>query len=321
MNYNFRLRLTLLLVLIVVLLLSAIGCVSKLQTKSLEIPDTQSLEEQTSAPVRDLVLSYIHNERTEDGSSVYFASDEPDEPQERDFRIDSLVYAGETNLQETVGVAYEIKYSLYWLTRSSRDAEGVYGWHQNTSSYVILSRSGYGNRWDRVLGISYEPDSNKKIEDIILEVAYGIWDIDMSVKFDDHPCFVGPGSVYIPLEEEPSIEILKEYEPIYAEGDYWLQLNYEGLTVWCCHNAADGTNRVYNIETVRTDVATYHGIRIGMGRDKVLSAYLAINDTQYWDYEGDYLWHCKDEEGYGASLIFWFQDDIVTKIEIINIFD
>ena len=70
-----------------------------------------------------------------------------------------------------------------------------------------------------------------------------------------------------------------------------------------------------------TDLATHHGIRIGMSREEVLSAYPTIYDTQYWSYEGDYLWYCKNEEGFGVALIFWFRDDIVAEIELINMFN
>jgi len=325
MSKNPKSHLALLLLLIIPSLLMLVGCDNKPGTKLPEKPDTPSMEEQAPAPVRDLVLSYLRNEATSE-DAVYFASEEPEEPQEGDLRIDSLVYVDERVLYETIGVAYKIEYSRYWLTRESQDSEGTYDWHQSQPGYVVLNRSGYEENpekytWDRVMGISYDVDSDKKIEETILEVAYGIWDIDVSINFDGYPQYVGPGSTYIPINEEPEKEILEEYEPIYNEGDYWLRLDYKGLTALCYHNKAEDLNRINNLETVRTDLATYRGIRIGMSREEVLLAYPNIFDTQFWSREGDYLWYCNNEGGWGLALIFWFKDDMVTKIELVNILD
>lgn len=325
MRKNIKPQLVFVLILIIASLLMLEGCSDKTETDPPEKPDTPIVEKQIPEPVRDLVLSYLSNEYAS-VDVVYFASDESEVPQEGDLRIDSLVYVGERVLYETIGVAYKIEYSRYWLTRESQDSEGAYDWHQSQPGYVVLNRSGYEKNpdkytWDRVMGISYEMDSDKKIEEIILEVAYGIWDIDVSINFDGYPQYVGPGSTYIPLNEEPEKEILEEYEPIYNEGDYWLRLDYKGLSALCYHNKAEDLNKINNLETVRTDLATYRGIRIGMSREEVLLAYPNIFDTQFWSREGDYLWYCNNEGGWGLALIFWFKDDIVTKIELVNVLD
>ena len=204
MSKNLKSHLALLLVLIMASLLMLAGCGNNPETKLPEKPDTPSMEEQVPAPVRNLVLSYLRNEFAST-DAVYFVSDEPDEPQESDLRIDSLVYAGEIILYETIGVAYEIEYSRYWFTRENENSEGTYGWNQNTPGYVVLNRSGYDDSWDRVMGISYKVNLDKKIEDIILEVAYSIWDIDVSINFDGYPHYVGPGSTYIPLKDRKSV--------------------------------------------------------------------------------------------------------------------
>ena len=320
MRKNIKPQLVFVLILIIASLLMLEGCSDKTETDPPEKPDTPIVEKQIPEPVRDLVLSYLSNEYAS-VDVVYFASDESEVPQEGDLRIDSLVYVGERVLYETIGVAYKIEYSMYWPTRENEDSEEVYDWQQYTPGYVVLNRSGYDDSWDRVIGISYDVDSNKKIEDIIFEVAYGLWDIDVSIHFDGYPHYVGPGATYIPLNEESQIEILEEYEPIYNEGDYWLRLDYKELTILCYYNGVEDVNRINSLETVRTDLATHRGTRIGMSREEVLSAYPDIYDIQYWGYEGDYLWYCKNEEGLGMALIFWFQDDIVTEIELINMFN
>jgi hypothetical protein len=328
MNKNIKLHFVLSLMLIVVVTMMLAGCVDKREIKPPKTSggsDTPPVEEQVPAPVRDLVLSYLSNEYASE-DAVYFASDEPEEPREGDLRIDSLVYIDERVLYETIGVAYKMEYSRYWLTRENKDSEGTYTWHQNPPSYVVLNRSGYEENpdrytWDRVMGISYEEDDEKKIEDIIFEIAYGLLDIDVSVNFDHYPGYMGPGSSYIPINEEWEKEILEEYEPIYSEGDYWFRLDYKGLTILCYHNKTEDVDRINWLETVRTDLASHRGIRIGMSREQVISAYPTIYDTQYWGREGDYLWYCDNEDAFGAALIFWFEDDMVTKIELIDMFN
>lgn len=320
MDNNFKSHLAFLLALIIALSLISTACGQRPEKKPTESPDVTSIEDQLPSPVRDLVLSYLRSDHASVGAA-YFASDEPDDPKEGDLRIDSLVYAGEKILYETIGVAYEIEYSMYWPTRENENAEEVYDWQKYTPAYVVLNRSGYNGSWDRVMGISYDISPDKKIEDTIIEIAYGIWDIDVSINFDGYPHYVGPGSTYIPLNEEASIEILKDFEPKYNDGDYWLRLNYKGLAALCYHNEEEDVNRISSLETVRTDVATHRGIRIGMSRAEVISAYPEIHDAQYWGFEGDYMWYSKSEEAFGTSLIFWFEEDAVTKIELANMFD
>ncbi len=320
MEYKYKFRFPLVLALIITACMLFASCGQP--TAPPESPDPPSLDDQVPEIVRNMVLSYLREKHDYDGidGTVYFADDEPDEPLEGDFRIDSIVYAGETRLYETIGVAYEVAYSGYHFLRKDANDEGAYYWSAGQPYYVVLSRSGYDDSWDRVLGFNYT-GKDKKIEDVIVEVAYMLMDIEVSLKLDGYPQYVGPGSAPNFFNEEPEKEILKEYEPIYSEGDYWLRLNYKDLTATCYYNAQRDVVRINSIETTCTDVATHRGIRIGMTRDEVLSAYPAIYDTPYWCYEGDYLWYCDNDGGWGAALLFYFQDDVVKEIQLINMFD
>lgn len=320
MKYKHKCRFSLPMALIVIACMLFASCGQP--TAPPENPDPPSLDNQAPEIVRNMVLSYLREKHDNDGTdgAVYFAADEPDEPQESDFRIDSIIYAGETRLYETIGVAYEVAYSGYHFLRKDADDEGAYLWSAGQPYYVVLSRSGYDNSWDRVLGFNYT-GKDKKIEDVIVEVAYMLMDIEVSLNLDGYPQYAGPGSAPNFFNEEPDKEILKKYEPIYSEGDYWLRLNYKDLAATCYYNAQKDIVRINSIETTRTDVATHRGIRIGMTRDEVLSAYPDIYDTQYWCYDGDYLWYCDNDDGWGAALLFYFQNDIVTKIQLINMFD
>lgn len=277
-------------------------------------PEMPSIDEN----VRNMVLNYLRNEHAYD-SAAYFAADEPDAPKENDLRIDSMAFAGEAPLYEGIGVAYEVECSRYHFYMKDADDEGGYTWNVGQPCYVILKR--YDDSPDSVLGISYSGGTDKKIEDAIVEVAYGLMDIEVSLKLDGSSRPVGPLSSPDFINEEPEKEILKEYDPIYNEGDYWLRLRYKHLTADCYYSAQEDTVRINSIETTRTDAATYRGLRVNMTREAVLSAYPAIYDSQYLGYEGDYLWYCSNDEGLGAALLFWFQGDVVTKIQLINMFD
>ncbi|MDX9917614.1 MAG: hypothetical protein RBT15_06295 [Gudongella sp.] len=327
MSYKLKTRNLVIFVSIIFFVVLFTGCRKNVQVEPptdshVETPQDEPIEE-ISPEVFELVLAYLQDTRSFLGN-VYYSDDQPEIPEEGDMRIDSLTYAGEKTLYETIGVAFELNYSVYWFTRDPESLEKIYDWHQNVPQYVVLSRSGYDDTWDRVLGESYYLDPDRKIDDTILEVAYGLMDIDVSISFDGYPQLLGPGSTNIPLNEESTIDILSDYEPIYNDGDSWVRKNYDGLTLLCYRYALDNIDTVSSMETTRSDVQTNRGIRIGMTRNDVFAAYPEINSTSYWGYEGDYLWYCRNDEGlegFGASLLFWFEDDIIVKMSLINMFD
>lgn len=284
-----------------------------------ELPDDPFYEEQLPQPVADLILSYLQDMYASSGT-VYTATDPPGEPQEGDVRIDSIIYAGEAQLYETIGVAYEIESSHYYFLRENADDEGDYSWNADPPYYVVLQRSGYDDSWYGVLGFDYvQPD--KDVKDVIHEVAYNLMDIEVSLSLDGYPQLVGPGSTSSYFNEEFQRDILDEGHDTYYEGDYWLRLSYKDFTAICYYNEEEDVVTTNSIETTRTDVATHRGLRIGMTRAEVLSAYPTIYDSQYWGLEGDYLWYCNNDEGWGAALLFWFEDDVVTELLLINMFN
>jgi len=313
MKKHFNLRLAFIAMLIATLALTALGCGGG---------ETSPKEDDVPAEVRGLILSYLSDtQETIGAGDVYFAQDEPAEPQEGDFRIDHVEYAGEHLLYETHGVAYAVESSRYWFTRSNPDDEGSFDWHKGEPIYVVLSRSGYDDSWQGVIGKTDYIDPDRTIDEIVIQVAYGIWDIDTSITFDGYPQYVGIGSTVIPLNEEPVRTLMSSYEPIYNDGDAWWLFEYRDLTALCYYNAYDDVYRISSLETTRSDVETHRGIRIGASRAEVLSAYPEINDTSFWSFEGDYLWYGNREHGFGAALLFYFEDDAVIKIHLIDIFN
>lgn len=68
------------------------------------------------------------------------------------------------------------------------------------------------------------------------------------------------------------VTVLAGAEPIYQEGDWWQQMEWEGLSALCYCNA-DGSYAVERLETTRTDLSTDRGIRVGSTRAEVEAAY------------------------------------------------
>ncbi len=281
--------------------------------------DELSSEKEESS-IKELVLSYLLSERADISQRIYDAADAPDLPQEEDYRIDSITYAGESTVNESVGAAYKVEYSSYYFTRDE-NAEKVFDWYKGPPYYIVLRRNGYENTWDGVFGCTESVDLNKNIDDVILEVVYGLHDIEVSLCLDGMPQRIGPSAPLHFFNEEGSAEKMDGWDPIYSEGDYWVRYRYDGLTAVCYHNALEDSDKVVNLDTTRTDVATHRGIRVGMTREEVLAAYPNLYNKEYWGYEGDYLWYCSNEEGWGTALLFWFEDDAVVKIELNNVFD
>lgn len=296
------------------------GAVFKLSdSHNEEIPEDQSSTTEDNV-VKELILEYLLGERSDYNERVYFSEDEPNTPQEGDYRIDNIRYAGEVPVYESIGVAYEINYSRYYFTRDEK-LEKIYGWHKYEPYYIVLRHSGYDDTWDGVFGQTNIIDSSKSIGDIILEVVYNLQDIEASLMIDGYPQRVGPFSAPNFFNEEPDLKILEEWEPIYGDGDYWIQYYYNNLTATCYYNSEEKRTSINRIETTRADVATHGGIRVGATRDEVLEAYPSIYNTPYWGYQGDYLWYCDNNGGYGAALLFWFENNTVVKTEINSMLD
>ena len=269
-----------------------------------------------------MILDYY--QQTYPSSRVYLAGDEPDTPQWNDVRIDSISYVGESTVYETVGVAYEI---------------GLTRWYQHQDELVpspstpllILSRSGYDGSFQQVLGEPNFSIEDMAVEDIIRQVAWHLMDLDMCLWRDGWPNPVGPGNwtnlFNYAYEGDPTVEVLEGWDPIYRPGDYWDRWSLEGFTALRYHIAAEDRWSANTIDVTRSDLYTPRGIRVGSTRDEVLEAYPDIFDTPYWhdtnpDFpEGDYLWYCDSDEGWGAAILFFFDGDTVRRIRLTNMFN
>lgn len=271
-------------------------------------------EDEISATGLDMISQMLEVEIPY-ANNIYPASQEPSEPQHEDVRIDKLNQLGQVKLGESLASAFLLETSIFYEDTA---------WESFVEAHVVLERTAGDHDWLAVLGVSYDLRSDKSVEAIVFEAAYDLLDIDVAVKFDNRPEYVGIGSKYFFLNEDYEKEYHYDLEPVFNDGDYWLSYSFDGMTALLYHNEFEFHNRINRLEITRPDCQTYRGIRLGSTREEVYSAYPGITDANYWDLVGDYLWYDKGLDNYSGGfdpvLLFWFTDEKVSKIDLFNIF-
>ena len=246
------------------------------------------------------------------GETVYFAVDQPDPPLEGQRRIDQVSLAGQGTSSGSLTEAYLVEQSVYLTHGETTD------WLPMEPLYFLLTRGEDGS-FQHALGLF--PASGGVSAENILRLQ----DLEVCLYRDGWPTPVGPGNwpeLFDPaVDGDPTIEVLEGWEPIYWPGDYWDRWSLEGITALRYYIAAEDRWSANTIDVTRDDLYTPRGIRVGSTRAEVLEAYPEIRDVPYWDYEGDYLWYNSTDFDFGASILFYFEHDRVSKILLIDMFD
>ena len=130
--------------------------------------------------------------------------------------------------------------------------------------------------------------------------AHGLVDYDVALwdlQYPDFPTAYGPGNYDGVFTAQGSEE----------RGDTWTEYGdrYEAQ-----YRRGGWNNRfcIY-LDTTRR-LPTTRGIKVGDSRAKVRAAYPEIKDGPYPGLEGDCLWY----QGQGADLIFFFEQDTVSRL-------
>lgn len=256
--------------------------------------------------------------------TVYFASDQPDNPTEGDRRFDRVTYAGQVeNPAGTLWEAYRVEQSVYLTHAESTD------WLSMEPLYFIVERGADGTFLHSQGLVPAPAAEDMEISKVILQAVYGLLDIEASLWPEDAaqgPVGLGAWRNIFSLapEDELSVEQLAGGAPTYNPGDYWERWSIDGFTALRYYNWAEGTLSVYSIETTRTDLCTYRGIRVGDSREQVEAAYPELKPGGYWHLysaEEDFLYYCDNSMDLGPAVLFFFDQDRVSKIELWNMFD
>lgn len=274
-------------------------------------PEADAMLRDTPMPLaaRSAAVAYFYSNRPAD-MSIFFADQAPLQPEGRTMRIDEASYLGLRQLYETYGVVYQLRCSGW----ENGD------WYAYPEPLWLVFQLGQGGDMTTVLGESVPRET---VEQAALEQGYHLVDGTVALWRDGYPNPAGPASEVGFFWEEPVVTVLEDADPIYQEGDWWQQMEWEGLSTLCYRNA-DGSYAIQRLETTRTDLSTDRGIRVGSTRAEVEAAYgEKLSRTDYWSlYPGeDYLWYCADPEGWGAAILFFFDGDQVSRIVLNNMFN
>ena len=158
------------------------------------------------------------------------------------------------------------------------------------------------------------------------------YDPEVCLYRDGFSTPVGPGNWVDSMFQdfEPETSVFKEGDPIYWPGDYWENWSVDGggdaggVSALRYYSADSGSFSLNRMETGRADMVTPRGIRVGATREEVLAAYpglLSDEKNWQWAYPDDYLWYCANEDGIGPHLYFYFVNDVVYMIQMVDMFN
>ena len=248
-------------------------------------------------------------------SQIYFPGEAaPEVLPENAVAIESIVYGDEMADGATRSIAYEVTFRAYYT--------------EGASDYLVLQRDGADGSFLRLLG-QYPAHTGKSARDAAFQETFGLMDADASLLYDNASAPIGLGDwrepPYLVQGGEPAVEILENGEPIYNPGDYWDRWSVDGFTALRYYHASEDRWTVQSIETTRTDLRTYRGIQVGDSRSMVQNLYPELRDGDYWHLydstEEDFLWYCDNSMDLGPALLFFFENDQVSRIVLYDMFD
>ena len=157
------------------------------------------------------------------------------------------------------------------------------------------------------------------------------YDPEVCLYRDGFSTPVGPGNWVDSMfsDFEPEV-IVQEGFDVYRPDDRWEEWTIDGggdaggVSALRYYDSEADRWSVNRLETGRTDMVTPRGIRVGATREEVLAAYpglLSDEKNWQWAYPDDYLWYCANEDGIGPHLYFYFVNDVVYMIQMVDMFN
>ena len=273
--------------------------------------------------LNEMALEYL---RAAYNATVYLAADAPDTPQDRNFRLDSVNLLGTDTLEGELLGLYQINYSGV-----SAQSSGALEWSAWSPAYLVARMYEDGSPAEFLVHFDYYREGMAS-GDAIRQAVWRLMDLEVCLYRDGFTTPVGLGSWTDSMfpDFEPETSVFKEGEPIYQPGDYWENWSVDGggdtggVSALRYYSADSGSFFLQRLETGRTDMVTPRGIRVGATREEVLAAYpglLSDEKDWTWAYPDDYLWYCDDVNGIGPHLYFYFVNDVVYMIQMVDLFN
>ncbi len=273
--------------------------------------------------LNEMALEYL---RAAYNTTVYLAADAPDTPQDRNFRLDSVNLLGTDTLEGELLGLYQINYSGV-----SAQSSGALEWSAWSPAYLVARMYEDGSPAEFLVHFDYYREGMAS-GDAIRQAVWGLMDSEVCLYRDGYSTPIGLGSWTDSMfpDFEPETSVFKEGDPIYWPGDYWENWSVDGggdaggVSALRYYSADSGSFFLQRLETGRTDMVTPRGIRVGDTREEVLAAYpglLSDEKDWTWAYPDDYLWYCDDVNGIGPHLYFYFVNDVVCMIQIVDLFN
>jgi len=273
--------------------------------------------------LNEMALEYL---RAAYNATVYLAADAPDTPQDRNFRLDSVNLLGTDTLEGELLGLYQINYSGV-----SAQSSGALEWSAWSPAYLVARMYEDGSPAEFLVHFDYYREGMAS-GDAIRQAVWRLMDLEVCLYRDGFTTPVGLGSWTDSMfpDFEPETSVFKEGEPIYQPGDYWENWSVDGggdaggVSALRYYSADSGSFFLKRLETGRTDMVTPRGIRVGATREEVLAAYpglLSDEKDWTWAYPDDYLWYCDDVNGIGPHLYFYFVNDVVYMIQMVDLFN
>ena len=272
--------------------------------------------------LNEMALNYL---QAEYNTAVYLAADAPEQPQERDCRLDFAACLGTDTLDgESLGL-YQIDYSRY------QQRSGELNWLEWSPAYLVARMYEDGAPAEFLVRFDYYQEGMAP-GDAIRQAVWGLYDLEVCLFRDGYSTPAGPANdlsnpAVAPLVRERTV--WEDAEPIYWPGDYWFDATGDGISARCYYSHVMGTEHIYQFDTTRTDMYTPRSIRVGSTRADIAAAYPEAHTNGYpWDMFGPLMWYCGNEEGWGGSIIFFFDDnadgsdtDVVSRIVLNYVLD
>ena len=273
--------------------------------------------------LNEMALEYL---RAAYNATVYLAADAPDTPQDRNFRLDSVNLLGTDTLEGELLGLYQINYSGV-----SAQSSGALEWSAWSPAYLVARMYEDGNPAEFLVHFDYYREGMAS-GDAIRQAVWRLMDLEVCLYRDGFTTPIGLGNWVDSMFQdfEPETSVFEEGDPIYWPGDYWENWSVDGggdaggVSALRYYSAESGSFFLNRLETGRTDMVTPRGIRVGATREEVLAAYpglLSDEKDWTWAYPDDYLWYCDDVNGIGPHLYFYFVNDVVYMIQMVDLFN